>query len=113
MQSKNFQTKVWKVSLENTTTWKVKSLLAFKLNLFAPNSLAQIRVQEIHYGSSMTDSVYKNGATVKNVKRHQPAYLECVCCHEIPAFKAFQLNFKARLSWNIAVLELFAMEFKA
>ena len=40
-----------------------------------------------------------------------PTSLECVCCIEIPAFKAFHLNLKARLSWNTAVLELFAVEF--
>ena len=37
--------------------------------------------------------------------------LECVCCHEIPAVKAFHLKFKARLSWKSAVLEFFAVEF--
>ena len=37
--------------------------------------------------------------------------LECVRCHEIPTFKAFLSNLKARLSWNTAVLELFAVEF--
>ena len=36
---------------------------------------------------------------------------ECVCCHEIPVVKAFHLKFKARLSWNAAVLEFFAVEF--
>ena len=40
-----------------------------------------------------------------------PTSLECLHCHEIPAFKAFHLKFKARLSWNTAVLELFALEF--
>ena len=40
-----------------------------------------------------------------------PTNLECVRCHEIPTFKAFHSNFKARLSWNTAVLELFAVEF--
>ena len=30
---------------------------------------------------------------------------ECVCCQKIPAVKAFHLKFKARLSWNTAVLE--------
>ena len=62
--------------------------------------------------SSLTDWVHKNGAHVKNVKRSQlPTSLECVCCHEIPAVKAFHLKFKARLSWNTAVLEFFAVEF--
>ena len=37
--------------------------------------------------------------------------LECVCYHEILAVKAFHLKFKARLSWNTAVLEFFAVEF--
>ena len=37
--------------------------------------------------------------------------LECVCCHKIPAVKAFHLNFKGRLFWNTAVLECFAVEF--
>ena len=37
--------------------------------------------------------------------------LECVCYHEIPAVKAFHLKVKARLSWNTAVLECFAVEF--
>ena len=29
--------------------------------------------------------------------------LQCVCCHEIPAVKAFHLKFEARLSWNKTV----------
>ena len=36
---------------------------------------------------------------------------ECVCSHEIHAVKAFHFKFKARLSWNTAVLEIFAVEF--
>ena len=40
-----------------------------------------------------------------------PTSLECVHCHEILTFKAFHLNFKTRLSWIAAVLELFAVEF--
>ena len=36
---------------------------------------------------------------------------EYVCCHEIEAVKAFHLKFKARLSWNTAVLEIFDVEF--
>ena len=39
------------------------------------------------------------------------ASLECVCCHEISPVKAFHLKFKAKLSWNTAVLEFFAVEF--
>ena len=34
-----------------------------------------------------------------------------MCCHEIPAVKAFYLKFKARLSWNTAVLDFFSVEF--
>ena len=36
-----------------------------------------------------------------------PTSLECVCCHEIPAVKAFHLKGEARLFWYKAVLELF------
>ena len=35
MQSKNFHAKVWKTSLENTTTWKMESLTS-SLTLCAP-----------------------------------------------------------------------------
>ena len=35
--------------------------------------------------------------------------LEYLC--EIPAVKGFHLKFKARLSWNTAILEFFAVEF--
>ena len=37
--------------------------------------------------------------------------LECVCYHEIPAVKVSHLKFKARISWNTAVLEFFTVEF--
>ena len=57
----------------------------------------------------MTDWVHKNGATEKCEK--MPTSLECVCCHEIPAVKAFHLKFKARLFWDTAILEFFALEF--
>ena len=63
MQSKSFHAKVWKVSLENTTTWKTKSS-TYSLDLCVPNKLAQI-------------TVHKNGATVKNVKRCQPVKNAC------------------------------------
>ena len=43
MQSKNFHAKVWKVSLENTTTWKIKPSTS-SLDLCAPAKLAQISV---------------------------------------------------------------------
>ena len=42
MQSKNLHAKVWKVSLRNTTTWKIKSSTS-TLDLCAPNKLAQIK----------------------------------------------------------------------
>ena len=79
MQSKNFHAKVWKVSLENTTTWKIKSSTS-SLDLCAPTKLAQITVLEatkMKQKSSMTDGVHKNGATVKNVKRCQPVKNAC------------------------------------
>ena len=68
MQSKNFHAKVWKVSLENTATWKIKSLTS-SLDLCAPTKFVQIAV--ICPKSSMTDGVHQNGATGKNVKRYQ------------------------------------------
>ena len=43
-------------------------------------------------------------------EKMSPSY-ECVCCHEIPAVKAFHSKFKARLSWNVAVLEFLTVEF--
>ena len=43
MQSKNFHARVWKVSLKNTTTWKIKSS-TLSLDLCAPTKLAQISV---------------------------------------------------------------------
>ena len=56
-QSKNFHAKVWKVSLKNATTWKIKSS-ASSLNLCASNRLVQITVLEttkMNQKSSMTD----------------------------------------------------------
>ena len=79
MQSKNFHAKVLKVSLENPTTWKIKSSTS-SLNLCAPTKLAQITVLEVSkmkQKSSMTDGVHQNGATVKNVKRYQPVKNAC------------------------------------
>ena len=72
MQSKNFHAKVWKVSLENATTWKIKSSTS-SLNLCAPNKLAQITVLEAtKQKSSITNGAHKIGKTIKNVKRWQP-----------------------------------------
>ena len=80
MQSKNFHGKVWKVSLENTATWKLKSSTS-SLDLCVPTKLAQITVLEVSkmkQKSSMTDGVHQNGATVENVKRYQPVKNACV-----------------------------------
>ena len=79
MQSKNFQAKVWKVSLENTAAWKIKSSTS-SLDLCVPTKLAQITVLEaskMKQKSSVTDGVHQNGATVKNVKRYQPVKNAC------------------------------------
>ena len=38
-----------------------------------------------------------------------PTSLECVCCHEILAVKAFHLKSKARPSFNTADLDFFAV----
>ena len=62
-----FPGKVWKVSLENTTTWKIKSLTS-SLDLCVPAKLTQITVLEkskMKQKSSMTDGVHQNGATEK------------------------------------------------
>ena len=78
-QNKNFHAKAWKVSLENTTAWKIKSSTS-SLDLCAPNKLAQITVLEatkMKQKSSMTNVVLKNGATVKNVKRCQQVKNPC------------------------------------
>ena len=58
--------------------------------------------------SSINDGAHKNGVTVINLKRCQPVKN---ACHEIPAVKSFHLKFKARLSQNTIVLEVFAVEF--
>ena len=79
MQNKNFHVKVWYVSLDNTATWKIKSLTS-SLDLCAPTKLAQITVLEatkMKRKSVMADGVHKNGATVKNVKRCQPVKNAC------------------------------------
>ena len=81
MQSKNFHAKVWKVSLGNTITWKIKwSTSSFGPVLCAPTTLAQITALEVtkmKQKSSMTDGVHQNGAPVKNVKRYQPVKNAC------------------------------------
>ena len=47
----------------------------------------------------MTDGVHQNGATGKNMKRYRPVK------------NVFHSKFKARLSWIIALLKIFAVEF--
>ena len=66
--------RLWKFSVENTTTWKVKPSTS-SLDLCAPAKLAQVTVLEaskMEQKSSMTNGVHQNGATVNNVKRYQP-----------------------------------------
>ena len=68
MQSKNFNAKIWKVSLENTTTWKIKPSTS-SLDLCAPAKLTQITVLEaskMKQKSSMTDGVHQNGVQAVN-----------------------------------------------
>ena len=96
MQSKNFNAKVWKFSLENTTTWKTKPSTS-SLDLCAPAKLTQITALEaskMKQKSSMTDGVHQNGATIKNVKRYQPAKNAC-------AVTKFHLKFKATITHKI------------
>ena len=110
-QSKNFHVKVWKVSVENTRTWKLKTL-ASSLDVCAATKLAQITMLEeskMKQKSSMTDGVYQNGATEK-CKNISTSY-ECLCWHEIQGLQAFHLKFKAKLSRITAVLKIFAVEF--
>ena len=79
MQSKNFHAKVCKVSLDNTTTWKIKSSTS-SLDLCAPTKLTQITALEatkMKQKSSMTDGVHQHGAPVKHVKRYQPVKNAC------------------------------------
>ena len=74
MQDKYYQAKLGKFFLGNLTTLNIK-FLASSLNLFGPNKLTQIKVNEatkMKQKTSMTDLIHKNDATVKNVKRCQP-----------------------------------------
>ena len=79
MQSKNFHAKVWRVSLDNNTAWKIKSSTS-SLDLCVPTKLARITVlkaSKMKQKSSMTDGVHQNGATVKILKRYQPVKNTC------------------------------------
>ena len=74
MQSKNFDAKVWKVSLEKTTTWKIKSSTS-SLDPCVPTKFAQIAMlvaNQMKEKSSVKDRVHQIGATGKKVKRYQP-----------------------------------------
>ena len=99
-------------SLESfSIAWKIKSTLTCVCQTNSPN-LQCWKWPRWSRNPCMTDWVHKNGAPVKKVKRCQlPTSAECMCCHEIPAVRAFHLKFKARLLWNTAVQEFFAVEF--
>ena len=105
-QSKNFYTKVRKVSLENTTTWKIKSS-ASSLNLCASNKLAQITALEATRVSDQDEAEiqYDRLSTLESCNcekcEKMSISLECLCYNEIPAVKAFHLKF----------LEFFAVGF--
>ena len=74
-----FPCQIWKVSPENTTTWKIKSSTS-SLDLCAPTKFPQIAVlvaSKMKQKSSMSDGVHQNGATGKNVKRYQPVKNAC------------------------------------
>ena len=117
MQNQNFHVKVWRLSLENTATWKMKSSIS-SLDLCAPTKLIQITVLEstkMRQKSSMADRVHKNGPTVKNVKRCQPVQNACAVTkfmqlrHFISNLKqdspGIQLFWKF-LPWNLIVQEI-------
>ena len=109
MQSKNLHAKVWKVSLGNTTTWKIKSSTS-SLDLCASTKLAQITVLEatkMKQKSSMVNGVHKNGAAVKNVKRCQPVKNASA----VTKLRQLRHFIKAKLTWVTAFLEIFAVEF--
>ena len=102
MESKNFQAKVWKVSLENTAIWKI---LGFHFEPVCPEQAHQ------NYGVGSPLQIQHDRLSTQEWCNCEKSSLECMRCHEILIFEAFHLNFKKRLSWNTAVLELFAVEF--
>ena len=70
MQSKNFYAKIWKVSLEKTTTQK-KKILDFQFEPVCAQ-LAQITVLEatkMKKKFSMTDEVHNNGVTFEKCEK--------------------------------------------
>ena len=71
MQSKNFHAKVWKVSLENTAAWKIKSSTS-SLDLCAPTKLAQISV-----GSEQDE------AEIQYDRWSTPEWCNCEKCEKI------------------------------
>ena len=70
-QSKNFHARVWKVSLKNTTAWKIKSLTS-SLVLSAPTKLAQISV-----GSEQDE------AEIQYNRWSTPEWCNCEKCEKI------------------------------
>ena len=74
MQSKNFHAKVWKVSVKNTTTWKIKSLTS-SLDLCVQFTV--LETSKMKQKSRMIVVLHQNGATVKNVKRYHPVKNAC------------------------------------
>ena len=73
-----FPGKVWKVLLENTTTWKIKSLTS-SLDLCVPAKLTEITVLEaskVKQKSSMKME-YTRMVQLKNVERYQPVKNAC------------------------------------
>ena len=57
----------------------------------------------------MTNGAHQNGATVKNVKRHQPVKNPRAVT-KFRQLRQFHIKVKARLSWFTAVLKIFIME---
>ena len=102
MQSKNFYTKVRKISLENTTILKIKSADSYErmcVKQTRPN-------YSVGSNQDEAEIQYDRLSTLEwcNCEKCEKmsTSLECVCYREIPAVKAFHLKFKTRLSWNTA-----------
>ena len=76
-QSKNFHAKVWKVSLEYTTTWKIKSSTS-SLNLCVPNSpKLQCWNRPRWSRNPVWLMEYTKMVQLENVKRYQPVKNAC------------------------------------
>ena len=77
------------------------------MNLCVPNKLAQITVLE---ATKMEATKYIEWWNCEK-REMMLTSLECVNCHKTLRVKAFHWNCKAKLSWNTAALECFAVEF--